>query len=619
MPKTIAGFDAALADLGSGYGTQASVAFLKNGLLQGRLILLRTLIAEATARHSQDAESAGLAAAYKVLGELQRSRAADVVELLTYPHTGSWLARCLHRIYASQEDDIASEHVPLWADLGYLGWLAATGSIATGAEGSMRLVVRDGAVMLPRLGLAQLSPDHEHGHGRGGHGNGHGHGHGHCELHWTSQGALTWQWGAYQITIPSPHAQDHPHWLPLRHANPTSAPTDHAIFLDDIDPFRDFDDPYIAHVLTAPPPRLTNTEAATWQQNFAGAWEILTRDYDRYLPPMRSDLRTIVPLSAKPIATGASNTSYDGYGGVYTTAPAGPYQLALTLIHEFQHAKFTLLTDQLKLYEPDPTCRFYAPWRDDPRPILGLLHGIYAHAGVTDFWRVYRRVVSRESTQAHVEFERWRVQVQAAIAVAIDSKLLTPEGEKFLVTLDEAMSQWRTEEVPEVATRIAADSSIAHSTFWHVRNLRPAATGIAELVDRWLASSPPGERLPEPSLVDQERIPQSHRDLTLLKHLNALGKPGSTEQQPTGDLAYVAGEISRAAELYERDLRDDPTRPQPWGGLALALPSLHPNVDFTVLHERAEVVAHLTQAIQARTGESVDIIEIVRWLSEPAR
>ena len=610
MPKTIAAIDAALADLGSGYGTQASVAFLKNGLLQGRLILLRTLITEATARRPRDAEEAGLATAYETLGELQRSRAADVVELLTYPHTGSWLARCLHRIYANQEDDIASEHVPLWADLGYLGWLAATGSIASGAEGSMRLVVRDGAVMLPRLGLAQFGSDHEQGHEHG-----QGHGNGHCELHWTSQGALTLQWGAHQITIPSHHAQNHPAWLPLRRANPTPTPADHPIFLDDIDPFRDFDDPYIAHVLTTPPPRLTDTEAATWQQNFAGAWAILARDYDRYLPPMRSDLRTIVPLSAKPIATGASNTSYDGYGGVYTTAPAGPYQLALTLIHEFQHAKFTLLTDQLKLYEPDPACRFYAPWRDDPRPILGLLHGIYAHVGVTDFWRVYRRVVSRESVQAHVEFERWRVQVQAAIAVAIDSKLLTPEGEKFLVTLDEGMSQWRAEEVPEVATRIAADSSIAHRTFWHVRNLCPTATGIAELADRWLAKSPPPEHLPDSSLVDQERIPEAHRDLTLLKHLNALGKPGSTEQQPTGDLAYVAGEISRAAELYERDLRDDPTRPQPWAGLALALPHLHPNVDFTVLHERAEVVAHLTQAIHARTGESVAIVEIVRWLS----
>jgi HEXXH motif-containing protein len=603
MPKTMAGIDAALADLGSGHGTQASVAYLKNGLLQGRVILLRTLIAEATARRPQDADAAGLAAAYQVLGELQLSRPADVVELLTYPHTGSWLARCLHRIYAPQEDNTSTD-VPLWADLAYLGWLAATGSIASGTEGSMRLVVRDGAVMLPRIGLAQLGSDHEHGH---------------CDLHWTTPGALTLQWGAREITIPSHHAQEHPTWLPLRRLTPATTPSPHPIFLDDIDPFRDFADPYIAHVLTTPPPRLTDAEAATWQQNFAGAWDILTRDYGPYLPPMQSGLRTLVPLSASPIATGASNTSYDGYGGVYTTAPAGPYQLALTLIHEFQHAKFTLLTDQVKLYEPESACRFYAPWRDDPRPILGLLHGIYAHAGVTDFWRVYRRVVGRESMQAHVEFERWRVQVQAAIAVAVDSKLLTPEGKQFLTTLDDGMSQWRTEEVPDVARRIASDSSIAHLAFWHVRNLRPAAAGIAELADRWLAKATPGEFLPESSLVDQERIPEAHRDLTLLKHLNALGKPGSTEQQSTGDLAYVAGEISHAADLYGHELRDDPTRPQPWAGLALALPTLHPDVDFTVLHERAEVVAHLTQAIQARAGESGDIVEIVRWLSERAR
>jgi HEXXH motif-containing protein len=624
MPKTTAGIDAALADLGSGYGTQASVAFLKNGLLQGRLILLRTLITEATARHAHDADAAGLAAAYQRLGELQLERGADVVELLMYPHTGSWLARSLRRVYADDEADDTSEKVPLWADLGYLGWLAATGSIASGTEGSMRLVVRDGAVMLPRIGLARLSLEHEHGH---------------CELHWTAHGALTLQWGAHQITIPSHHdhhTQAHPAWLPLRRlasaTTPADRTADHAVFLDDIDPFRDFDDPYITHVLTTPPPRLTDTEAATWQRNFAGAWEVLARDYDRHLAPMRSDLRAIIPLTAKPIATGASNTSCDGYGGVYTTAPAGPHQLALTLIHEFQHAKFTLLTDQVKLYDPDPACRFYAPWRDDPRPILGLLHGIYAHAGVTDFWRVHRRVDGRESMQAHVEFERWRVQVQAAIAVAIDSKLLTAEGEQFLVTLDDGMSRWRAEEVPELARRIASDSSVAHLAFWRVRNLRPTPTGIAELADRWLARAAPSKSLPESSLVGQERIPAAYRDLNLLKHLNALGKPGSTglpgAQQSTGDLAYVAGDISRAAELYVRELRDDPTHPQPWAGLALTLPSLHPDVDFSVLHERTEVVARLAQAIQAREAgsgagatnrEFVDIVAIVRWLTLSGR
>jgi HEXXH motif-containing protein len=612
----MAGIDAALADLGSGYGTRASVAFLKNGLLQGRLILLRTLITEAAAHRPQDADAAGLEAAYQTLGELQLSRGAEVVELLMYPHTGSWLARSLRRVYAHDEADDTEPKVPLWADLGYLGWLAAAGSIASGTEGSMRLVVRDGVVMLPRIGLARL--DSEHGHGQE---HEHGHEHGHCELHWSAQGALSFYRGAHQITIPSHHDQPHPAWLPLRRLNPPTNPDPetHPVFLDDIDPFRDFDDPYIVHVLTTPPPRLTDAEAATWQQNFAGAWQVLSRDYPRYLPPMRSDLRTIVPLTAKPIATGASNTSYDGYGGVYTTAPAGPYQLALTLIHEFQHAKFTLLTDQVKLYDPDPTCRFYAPWRDDPRPILGLLHGIYAHAGVTDFWRIYRRADGRESMQAHIEFERWRVQVHAAIAVAIGSGLLTPDGRQFLESLDDGMRQWPAEEVPEVAGRIASDSSVAHLAFWRVRNLRPEAADITELADRWLANAAPSEFLPESSLVDQERIPAAYRDLTLLKHLNALGKPGSTGQQLTGDLAYVAGDVSRAAELYCREVQDSPIRPQPWAGLALALPSLHPDVDFTILRERTEVVAQLTQAIQALEAGSGDIVAIVRWLSGRAR
>jgi uncharacterized protein len=65
--------------------------------------------------------------------------------------------------------------------------------------------------------------------------------------------------------------------------------------------------------------------------------------------------------------------------------------LALLLIHEFQHVKPGAMLDLFELCDPVAAGRlFYAPWRDDPRPVEALLQGTYAHVGVTDYWRARR-------------------------------------------------------------------------------------------------------------------------------------------------------------------------------------------------------------------------------------
>jgi HEXXH motif-containing protein len=38
------------------------------------------------------------------------------------------------------------------------------------------------------------------------------------------------------------------------------------------------------------------------------------------------------------------------------------------------------------LFEPGGEGRSYAPWRPDPRPLLGPFHRAYAHLGVADLW-----------------------------------------------------------------------------------------------------------------------------------------------------------------------------------------------------------------------------------------
>lgn len=160
-----------IIDPSSGISAAGNLSALIDGMSTARVILLRTLIAEATTATPEMAGKAGLLDAYRVLADLQNSHQGEVAAAFSYPHTGIWLGRVLRRIRAITDDAA----VPLWADCGYLGWLAAAVGIRCRPEGSMKLVVRNGAVMLPGIGMALLGASDLFGH---------------CVLHWSGDGSL---------------------------------------------------------------------------------------------------------------------------------------------------------------------------------------------------------------------------------------------------------------------------------------------------------------------------------------------------------------------------------------------------------------------------------------------
>ncbi|MEU7769269.1 HEXXH motif-containing putative peptide modification protein [Nocardia sp. NPDC049190] len=453
--------------------------------------------------------------------------------------------------------------------------------------------------MLPLIGMARLGDAAECGH---------------CVLRWSGDGVLTFEYRDTTLVVASHDSETTPDWLPLRSLD--VGDTARRLYLDDLDPFRDFD-VKLPDLFKLPPDPLGVADALSWAEHFRGAWQMLHRDFARYHAPMRAGLRVIVPLTSKPGATGQSWTSPTGFGAVYSTAPDDSCQLALTLIHEFQHAKFSLLADQAVLFEPDMTARFYAPWRIDPRPIYGLMHGIYAFFGVTDFWRVHRRSSCHRDLRAEMEFECGRRQVATALEQVMSSGVLTPTGEKFLTALSDGMASWRSEDISAEAREVAADVSICLEAFWRVRNLKPAASDVADLVDRWLNGSPSAGDLPPAAMVDQDGIPTGYNRLTLPHALTrhaATSASQCAEDDGSGDFACMMGNFEQAAARYVAELRHDRVRPQTWTGLAFVLPQLHAEADLSLLRERTEIVAHVYRALNDR-GVTCDIVQLVDWLT----
>lgn len=238
---------------------------------------------------------------------------------------------------------------------------------------------------------------------------------------------------------------------------PTLVSGDVTVALEDTDPYRD------CHEWPAAP-ALGAEEILAWREAFDAAWRLIERDHPAYAPGLAAGLRAIVPLRPAPPGSDVSSTARHAFGAVAIALPADPATLALLLIHEYQHVKLGAVLDLFDLYDPDDTDLYYAPWRDDPRPLEGLLQGTYAHIAVADFWRA-RRLLD-PGDQAAAAFARWRCQTAEAIDTLAASGSLTPLGERFAEGMRATVLPWLDEPVPDAARGAAERSARRHRAAW---------------------------------------------------------------------------------------------------------------------------------------------------------
>ncbi|WP_030954110.1 aKG-HExxH-type peptide beta-hydroxylase, partial [Streptomyces sp. NRRL S-481] len=397
-------------------------------------------------------------------------------------------AHMLRRVHGSASGP------PLWAEAGHLCALAVTASLHAGTETALRVPLTDGGLHLPGLGLARI-PDAEDGLtvGRAR----------------TSRGELTVTGPGRNGTAvfvtcrpataplggrePAPGAgtarrtpcDEAPgdtavHWFPLRTLTHTAANSPVAIPLDDLDPYRDLDDPL-------PPARLDAEEAAEWQRVFDEAVGVLTGPGAAADGPGRLDpalIRSVVPWGRTsvtppaPPTVGLSASGGDSYGAMVISRPAGGAALAETLVHEFQHSKLGALLHLFPLLDDDGEERYYAPWRADPRHLTGLLHGAYAFTGVTGFWRD-RMAEPHQPDAAAYHFALRRLQTRLVVRTLLASGRLTAAGRRLVTGLAATVDAWLREPVDPAALARARTAAALHRTEWRLRNVVPEASPSA--------------------------------------------------------------------------------------------------------------------------------------------
>ncbi|WP_367044762.1 HEXXH motif domain-containing protein [Streptomyces sp. Je 1-332] len=594
--------ESSAAALALGEGGSAAVEELVTAERSRRLLLVRALadgLSEGDPPQPAGTGPMSHRAAWTLLARTQQLAPQAFEDTLMCPHTGMWLSLALRRLRGAT----AYEDAPLWVVIGHLSALAAAAATRAGLNFSLTVPVRHGRVPLPTLGCAAFEDVAEPW--------------GTAQVD-AREGRLRITAGRQTVTAGPDWSLGAPGWHAVRRLELEPTGPGKRLALDELDPYRTFPHP-------SPPRLLSATEARTWEEQLTEAWAILRRDEPQSAEAMRVGLMSLAPTPARERYRPHSVTAGDAFGGVMASRPDDVAQLAATLVHEFQHTKLGGLIHLGPLSEPtDPRGAheqlFYAPWRDDPRPLSGLLQGIYAFAGVARFWSVHRHAADAAyAPMAHFEFALWRAQVSATVDLVHRHDRLTSLGRRLLGALRGRCEEWMSEAVPPAELAAAREAAADHRARWRAHHLRPPAAAVEDAVGAWRRGEarPPATLAARPELapVADARYLDTAAVLARYRLGSPAADPGDIEGVQPADLLLARGELSGARDAFVEQLGGEKPVFAAWAGLGRALAGVAEHRDASrLLRHRPERARAVQSALEHATGQRADPVELAAWL-----
>lgn len=516
-------------------------------------------------------------------------RAPDIVrELILYPPFGVWLHRAITHSHGLGQSS--------GGDPGYLNTIAAAAAIRADVPCDLILPVRYGAIVLPTVGRLRLPTSFPAGTARLRRSAG--------ETRVTALGERV------SVDLDVTRADDLFRPAPV-HAVVTRGVA-LAVSIDDTDPYREFSD-------TLPPCETGPIELLEWRKLLDETWDTLVRWHPGSAAELAAGLRTVTPASHNDSDSGFSSAA--AIGSVVVPAGLSSTELAESFIHEFQHSKFNALSRLVRLTSTDATGRYYAPWREDPRPLPAMLHGLYAFVAVAEFWLAQGGHVpddDRVTTIARFQLVRHRQQVARALASLADAGHdLTDRGAEFVVGVRQRVDACAREPVPAELSDIADRMIENHYAHWRLRNIRPDTDTVDALADGWRRGRPPVPLRPG-TFVDRQSRPRQRPDRSELlraritdpnefaRVLRAAQRSGDPIFHADADYAQdnYADALSRYRSVPHRTV-------DVLVGLGQCLRATGAHDEARVLLERPEIVA----AVCARLDADVDPVAIAAWLT----
>lgn len=565
-----------------------------------RLLLLRAIVDQAGKTPELTAPLPPPEAAWDLLARAQQAAPAALDAVLAHPHTGTWAGYTV-RLLGGQVSGVW----PTWVHIGYVHSLAAAAAIRAGIGFQATVPVAHGEVIVPTLGVAWLF----------------------AEQPWSVAeirgvgGGVEIADSATTVQLPRDLGADAAGWSGIRTLHARTGGLSLSLRLDDVDPYRDHREPGLSR-------RVDGAEVAAWRELMAQAWALIVTFLPDVAEALRVGLDSVVPKPAARFRATSSSSS-DALGSAVLARPRDASVLAAMLVHEFQHNRLDGLAHVVPLWENDPRERFYTAWRDDPRPVGGVVQGVYAFFGMTAFWRALARHTG--GLRAAFEFAHNRAITWRAVVDLRGDAALTVAGRRFLDGVAELLGPWQDEAVDLDAAEFARLVAVDHYVGWRIRHVRPDTGFVDDLADAWLAG-----RAPVRARYDGDRAPTSipdggwsraRADLVRLVmdaggrtqvHRRVGGEPSVFESWTAvpgatrADFAWATGRFTDAVRGYRAELAEAPDRPASLAGLAVALAEVGGGARALV--EWPELVRAVHRRVRGRAVRVPSPEDVAEWI-----
>ncbi|MFH8614529.1 aKG-HExxH-type peptide beta-hydroxylase [Streptomyces sp. NPDC017979] len=612
-----------LGAIATGRADADDLRLLCSGQRSQLLLVIRTLLDRLDDVERVDGAHHGLRSAggasagqraWRLLCRVEREAPDAVEAVLSDPAVMAWSLRLLRRMAGSAPP--AKAPAPLWADLGQFQALAAAAALRAGVPVVVRVPAHRGMVWVPGAGVAGPVARRRWSE---------------AEVRVGRRGAVV-RGETADVRLPRTATATAPGWRPLLGVRPlpgpAAAPTDGAaavVRLDTVTPYRDFTR------YPKSPGRMGERGLRLWQDRVARAYDVLARESPDEARAVTTVVKVLVPRPFRTARGGlvASASSADAFGAVTLSLPYDATQTAAVLVHEARHQQLNALLGLVPLVRAagdrpgEAAARLhYAPWRSDPRPVLGLLHGVFAFAGVARFWRRHRtRVTGTEALRADFEFALLREQVLEGVGALASDDDLTEAGRLFVAAVVADVRGWLGDDVHAEAGRLARHYCALRRSVWRVRHLeveRSVADGFAAAwtAGRTAPPLPPVTLRPRPDRIRLDSFGPSARYL--------LSSPkrffsGYRQAEAAGDpvrlaeYATIAGDAERAALHHAAWAARAPEDAEAWIGAALALPVRGAAAE--ALLSRPDLIAAVRRALTARGAPTPTPLELATWLT----
>jgi len=356
---------------------------------------------------------------------------------------------------------------------------------------------------------------------------------------------------------------------------------------------------------------LTPTSTIKWLSSLEEAWFWINSCSTLLASEILMGVQSLVPVHSHAIDVHRSQTFREIPGLLILSWMSDTSVIVEALVHEYHHHKLNaLLNLDPIIVEGSPEEIYYSPWRDDPRPLSGILQGIYVFQAVLEFWHKILTtdipVLQEKRLQQRVYTAKQ--QLQTALQVLKTNAEFSLVGQGLIEAIEENIDRVEPE-VSQTEKQLIDVRLKEHQQKWEAANPNLVGTKILPIKVsfdlakndnntilnqscQWLGITPnidlrPLTYLRQPFDSILETLVAVYHDRGL-KELEDILKETQLGDSILLDLicghtAYLNQDYQKAAEFYQSCLEQYPNAPYFWQCFMFALRHLNLLEDYELI------------------------------------